>query len=71
MKNMQNNFPVLHLSGTLVERLDKDSHQCTTALYSCHKKPLPQPLGREKALHGWAEGVGIKMVVLMPKPPYN
>ena len=51
--------------------LDKDSHQCTSAVYSYHKKLRSQPLSREKAAHGWAEGAGIKMVLLMPKPPYN
>jgi len=52
-------------------RPDKDSHQCTTGLYSYHKKLPSQTLRREKPAHGWAERVGIKMVVFMQKPPYN
>lgn len=53
------------------ERLDKDSHQSSTTVHSYQKKLPSQPLCREKAVNGWAEGVGIKVVVLVQKPPYN
>lgn len=52
-------------------RVDKDPHQSITAVYSYCKKPLPQSLCRERAAHGWAEGVGIQMVAFMTKPPHN
>lgn len=52
-------------------RVDKDPHQPTIPVYSYCKKPLHQSLCREKAALGWAEGVGIKMVALMTKPPHN
>lgn len=34
-------------------RLDKDSYQCRTAVYSYHEKLLSQRLCREKTAHSW------------------